>query len=211
MKVINPLKAPFGKGKFSRLKTVGYHQWEDAFAVEFDDGLCFLEPHATIRRANKIAPTRLRPPPSSSAWNWTTNCATIFSSATTTARPPKSPGPSFANCLRRGKRDSFPPKHIFRFRISDSGTSNSPVFWQGSQVLNHLGDKLEFAIMQAHSRKRRALQVTAVECANRLMHQYRTRTEPKINLGDGIEWKGFEMPIIGILLRCITTTVYAPL
>ena len=56
MKVINPLKAPFGKGKFSRLKTVGYHQWEDAFAVEFDDGLCFLEPHATIRRANKIAP-----------------------------------------------------------------------------------------------------------------------------------------------------------
>ena len=56
MKVINPLKAPFGKGKFARLKTVGYHQWEDAFAVEFDDGLCFLEPHATIRRANKIAP-----------------------------------------------------------------------------------------------------------------------------------------------------------
>ncbi len=56
MKVVNPLKAPFGKGKFSRLKTVGYHQWEDAFAVEFDDGLCFLEPHSTIRRANKIAP-----------------------------------------------------------------------------------------------------------------------------------------------------------
>ena len=62
MKVINPLKAPFGKGKFSRLKTVGYHQWEDAFVVEFDDGLCFLEPHAT-----SAAPTRLRPPPSSSA------------------------------------------------------------------------------------------------------------------------------------------------
>lgn len=59
MKVVNPLKAPFGKGKFSRLKTVGYHQWEDAFAVEFDDGLCFLEPHATIRRANKIAPVAI--------------------------------------------------------------------------------------------------------------------------------------------------------
>jgi len=59
MKVVNPLKAPFGKGKFSRLKTVGYHQWEDAFAVEFDDGLCFLEPHATIRRANKIAPAAI--------------------------------------------------------------------------------------------------------------------------------------------------------
>ena len=56
MKLVNPIKAPFGKGKFSRLKSVGYHQWEDAFAVEFDDGLCFLEPHKTIRAANKISP-----------------------------------------------------------------------------------------------------------------------------------------------------------
>jgi len=56
MKVVNPLKAPFSKGKFSPLKTVSYHQWEDAFAVEFDDGLCFLEPHATIRKANKVSP-----------------------------------------------------------------------------------------------------------------------------------------------------------
>src|SRR6058998_3448380 len=55
MKKINPLKAPFGKAKFSPLKTVSYHQWEDAFAVEFEDGLCFLEPHSTIRKANKIA------------------------------------------------------------------------------------------------------------------------------------------------------------
>ena len=54
MKVLNPLKAPFGKGKFSCLKDVSYHQWEDAFAVEFDDGLCFLEPHQTIRKANHI-------------------------------------------------------------------------------------------------------------------------------------------------------------
>jgi len=49
----NP-KMPFGKGKFSRVKDVSYHQWEDAFAVEFDDGLSFLEPDKTIRAANKI-------------------------------------------------------------------------------------------------------------------------------------------------------------
>ncbi len=55
MKVTNPLKAPFAKGKFSRLKDVGYHQWEDAFAVEFEDGLCFLEPHKSIRKANGIS------------------------------------------------------------------------------------------------------------------------------------------------------------
>jgi hypothetical protein len=55
MKVLNPLKVPFGKAKFSRLKDVSYHQWEDAFAVDFDDGLSFLEPHATIRKANSIA------------------------------------------------------------------------------------------------------------------------------------------------------------
>jgi hypothetical protein len=55
MKVLNPLKAPFGKGKFSRVKDVSYHQWEDAFAVEFDDRLSFLEPHRTIRKANRIS------------------------------------------------------------------------------------------------------------------------------------------------------------
>ncbi len=55
MKVLNPLKTPFGRAKFSRVKAVSYHQWEDAFAVEFDDGLSFLEPHQTIRKANKIA------------------------------------------------------------------------------------------------------------------------------------------------------------
>ena len=56
MKVLNPLKAPFTKGKFSRVKNVSYQQWEDAFEVEFDDGLSFLEPHRTIRKANNIAP-----------------------------------------------------------------------------------------------------------------------------------------------------------
>lgn len=48
-------KAPFAKAKFSRLKNVRYLSWEDAFDVEFVDGLCILEPHATIRRANKIS------------------------------------------------------------------------------------------------------------------------------------------------------------
>lgn len=56
MKVLNPLKAPFGKAKFSRVKNVTYRQWEDAFEVEFDDGLSFLERHITIRKANKISP-----------------------------------------------------------------------------------------------------------------------------------------------------------
>ena len=55
--VPNPLKAQFGKAKFSRVKDVSYHQWEDSFAVDFDDGLSFLEPHATIRKANKVSPT----------------------------------------------------------------------------------------------------------------------------------------------------------
>ena len=38
------------------MKNVTYRQWEDAFEVEFDDGLSFLEPHKTIRKANKILP-----------------------------------------------------------------------------------------------------------------------------------------------------------
>ena len=56
MKVLNPLKVPFGKGKASPVRSATYRQWEDAFEVEFDDGLSFLEPHATIRKANRIAP-----------------------------------------------------------------------------------------------------------------------------------------------------------
>ncbi|MDQ6630800.1 MAG: hypothetical protein M3Y82_03470 [Verrucomicrobiota bacterium] len=49
-------KLPFGKGKFSKIKNVRYLSWEDAFDVEFEDGLCILEPHTTVRRANKILP-----------------------------------------------------------------------------------------------------------------------------------------------------------
>jgi len=54
VKTINPLKAPFGKARFSRIRNVVYRQWEDAFEVDFDDGLAFLEPHSTIREANGI-------------------------------------------------------------------------------------------------------------------------------------------------------------
>ncbi len=49
-------KVPFATAKFSKVKKVRYLSWEDAFDVEFEDGLCLLEPHATIRRANKISP-----------------------------------------------------------------------------------------------------------------------------------------------------------
>jgi len=49
--IANP-KVPFGKAKHSPIKNVRYLSWEDVFDV----GLCILEQHATIRRANKIAP-----------------------------------------------------------------------------------------------------------------------------------------------------------
>ena len=48
-------KAPFGTAKFSKIKNVRYLSWEDSFDVEFEDGLCILEPHSNIRRANKIS------------------------------------------------------------------------------------------------------------------------------------------------------------
>ena len=55
MKTGVQLKKPFGKGTFSRVRNARYLGWEDAFDVEFEDGLCFLEPHATIRKANRIS------------------------------------------------------------------------------------------------------------------------------------------------------------
>ena len=55
MKASVQLKKPYGKGTFSRVRNARYLGWEDAFDVEFEDGLCFLEPHATIRKANKIS------------------------------------------------------------------------------------------------------------------------------------------------------------
>ena len=55
MKPLVQLKKPFGKGAFSRVRSARYLGWEDAFEVEFEDGLCFLEPHGTIRKANRIS------------------------------------------------------------------------------------------------------------------------------------------------------------
>ena len=46
-------KCRLGKAKFLKVKNVRYLSWEDAFDVEFEDGLCILEPHATIRKANQ--------------------------------------------------------------------------------------------------------------------------------------------------------------
>lgn len=55
MKTAIQLKKPYGKATFSRVRHARYLGWEDAFEVEFEDGLCFLEPHATIRKANRIS------------------------------------------------------------------------------------------------------------------------------------------------------------
>ncbi|MBM3837157.1 MAG: hypothetical protein FJ398_04205 [Verrucomicrobia bacterium] len=49
-------KVPFGTARFSRVQNVRYLSWEDAFDVEFEDGLCILERHGTIRKANRISP-----------------------------------------------------------------------------------------------------------------------------------------------------------
>jgi hypothetical protein len=57
VKVTKSAKVHFGTAKFSRIKNVRYLSWEDAFDVECDDGLCILERHATIRKANKISPS----------------------------------------------------------------------------------------------------------------------------------------------------------
>ncbi len=53
---VKSAKMPFGTAKFSKIKNVRYLSWEDAFDVEFEDGLCILEPHVTIRKSNKISP-----------------------------------------------------------------------------------------------------------------------------------------------------------
>ncbi|MFM2082922.1 MAG: hypothetical protein RL380_1613 [Verrucomicrobiota bacterium] len=50
------LKKPFGTAKWIDLTGVRYLAWEDAFEVDFADGVSFLEPHSTIRKANKISP-----------------------------------------------------------------------------------------------------------------------------------------------------------
>ncbi len=52
---LTSLKKPFGTAKMVDLTAVRYLAWEDAFEVDFEDGMTFLEPHATIRKANKIS------------------------------------------------------------------------------------------------------------------------------------------------------------
>ena len=54
MKSAVQLKKPYGKGTFSRIRNARYLGWEDAFDVEFEDGLCFLEPQINVRKANRI-------------------------------------------------------------------------------------------------------------------------------------------------------------
>ena len=55
MKSLTNLKKSFGTAKMVRIKSVRYLAWEDAFDVEFDDGLSFLETHTAIRKACKIS------------------------------------------------------------------------------------------------------------------------------------------------------------
>jgi hypothetical protein len=50
------MKKPFGTAKMVDLTAVRYLAWKDAFEVDFKDGLTFLEPHSTIRKANRIFP-----------------------------------------------------------------------------------------------------------------------------------------------------------
>jgi hypothetical protein len=55
MKISHQLKKPFGTTTMVPIRAARYLGWEDAFDIEFEDGLSFLEPHKTIRRANKIS------------------------------------------------------------------------------------------------------------------------------------------------------------
>jgi hypothetical protein len=48
-------KKPFGRASFSPMRQARYLARQDAFEIEFADGLCFLESHGAIRRANRIA------------------------------------------------------------------------------------------------------------------------------------------------------------
>ncbi|HYJ05650.1 MAG TPA: hypothetical protein VEX43_10985 [Chthoniobacterales bacterium] len=59
MKTTSAIKKPFGTAAYSPVKHARYLDWEDAFDVEFDDGLSFLEGHKAIRKANKISPQAL--------------------------------------------------------------------------------------------------------------------------------------------------------
>jgi hypothetical protein len=55
VRTVTTAKKPFSKAKYSPVKHARYLDWEDGLDVEFDDGLSFLEPHRTIKKANKIS------------------------------------------------------------------------------------------------------------------------------------------------------------
>jgi hypothetical protein len=55
VKTTSTVKKPFGTAAYSPVKHARYLDWEDAFDVEFDDGLSFLEPHKAIRKANEVS------------------------------------------------------------------------------------------------------------------------------------------------------------
>ncbi|MEK7677820.1 MAG: hypothetical protein AAB676_18480 [Verrucomicrobiota bacterium] len=55
MRTASSLKKPFGTAHMVDITHVRFLDWEDAFDVEFEDGLSFLEPHATIKKANRIS------------------------------------------------------------------------------------------------------------------------------------------------------------
>ena len=55
MKTLVQLKKPHGQATFARVRSARYRGWEDALEVEFTDGLCFLEPHPAIKKANRIS------------------------------------------------------------------------------------------------------------------------------------------------------------
>jgi hypothetical protein len=55
VKPVTAAKKPFGWASFSPMRQARYLARQDAFEVEFADGLRFLERHGAIRRANRIA------------------------------------------------------------------------------------------------------------------------------------------------------------
>jgi len=54
VKSIAATKESFGRASFSPIRRARYLVRQDAFEVEFADGLCFLESHEAIRQANQI-------------------------------------------------------------------------------------------------------------------------------------------------------------
>ena len=52
---LSHLKKPFGTAIMVDITAVHYLAWQDAFEVDFEDGLTFLETHESIRKANRIS------------------------------------------------------------------------------------------------------------------------------------------------------------